>query len=103
MIELLFFHWHHLHGNLFFSVHFYGKNTFREEARGRIFAGLKIGANMGIDVIIPVYRPDKKFDKLFAALLAQTVKPDLLSGAACLAYESAQPSSFTAKSRRSIR
>ncbi len=31
---------------------------------------------MGIDVIIPVYRPDKKFDKLFAALLAQTVKPD---------------------------
>ena len=44
------------------------KNAFREEARGRIFAGLKIGANMGIDVIIPVYRPDKKFDKLFAAL-----------------------------------
>lgn len=31
---------------------------------------------MGIDVIIPVYKPDKKFEKLFAALLAQTVKPD---------------------------
>lgn len=31
---------------------------------------------MGIDVIIPVYRPDKKFEKLFAALLAQTLKPD---------------------------
>lgn len=31
---------------------------------------------MGIDVIIPVYRPDKKFEKLFAALLTQTVKPD---------------------------
>ncbi|MDE7328099.1 MAG: glycosyltransferase [Lachnospiraceae bacterium] len=31
---------------------------------------------MGIDVIIPVYKPDKKFDKLFAALLMQSVKPD---------------------------
>lgn len=31
---------------------------------------------MGIDVIIPVYKPDKKFEKLFAALLSQTLKPD---------------------------
>lgn len=31
---------------------------------------------MGLDVIIPVYKPDKKFDKLFAALLSQSVRPD---------------------------
>lgn len=31
---------------------------------------------MGIDVIIPVYKPDKKLDKLFLSLLAQSVKPD---------------------------
>lgn len=31
---------------------------------------------MGIDVIIPVYKPDKKFDRLFTGLLSQTVKPD---------------------------
>ncbi|MDE7298079.1 MAG: glycosyltransferase family 2 protein [Lachnospiraceae bacterium] len=31
---------------------------------------------MGLDVIIPVYKPDKKFDKLFVRLLSQTVKPD---------------------------
>lgn len=31
---------------------------------------------MGLDVIIPVYKPDKKFERLFAALLAQTLKPD---------------------------
>lgn len=31
---------------------------------------------MGIDVIIPVYKPDKKFEKLFAALLSQSLKPD---------------------------
>ncbi|MDE7210118.1 MAG: glycosyltransferase family 2 protein [Lachnospiraceae bacterium] len=31
---------------------------------------------MGIDVIIPVYKPDKKFEKLFVALLGQTLKPD---------------------------
>jgi rhamnosyltransferase len=31
---------------------------------------------MGIDVIIPVYKPDKKFDKLFISLLTQSVKPD---------------------------
>lgn len=31
---------------------------------------------MGIDVIIPVYKPDKKFDKLFMSLLTQSVKPD---------------------------
>lgn len=31
---------------------------------------------MGLDVIIPVYKPGKKFDKLFAALLSQSVRPD---------------------------
>lgn len=31
---------------------------------------------MGLDVIIPVYRPGKKFDRLFVGLLSQTVKPD---------------------------
>ena len=31
---------------------------------------------MGIDVIVPVYKPDKKFERLFAGLLSQTVKPD---------------------------
>lgn len=34
------------------------------------------GEKMGIDVIIPVYKPDKKFEKLFSALLAQTLKPN---------------------------
>lgn len=31
---------------------------------------------MGIDVIVPVYRPDKKFEKLFSMLLSQSLKPD---------------------------
>lgn len=31
---------------------------------------------MGIDVIIPVYKPDKKLEKLFSGLLSQSLKPD---------------------------
>ncbi|MBQ9118444.1 MAG: glycosyltransferase family 2 protein [Lachnospiraceae bacterium] len=31
---------------------------------------------MSLDVIIPVYKPDKKFDQLFRMLLMQSVKPD---------------------------
>lgn len=31
---------------------------------------------MGIDVIIPVYKPDKKLEKLFMGLLSQSLKPD---------------------------
>lgn len=31
---------------------------------------------MTLDVIIPVYKPDKKFDRLFTMLLSQSLKPD---------------------------
>ena len=55
---------------------------------------------MGLDVIIPVYRPGKKFDRLFVGLLSQTVKPDSIilmnteaEGSHCLAYAAPQSSS----------
>lgn len=31
---------------------------------------------MTLDVIIPVYKPDKRFDRLFTMLLSQSLKPD---------------------------
>ena len=31
---------------------------------------------MSVDVIIPVYKPDKKFDKLMLSLLNQSILPD---------------------------